>query len=144
MRLINTSRRGARHCCHHSPDSPEPAGATAWVRKQPNELVVAAGLEPATLSYAPFAPIIAFDILEAAMDKSQMIVLAVANLPTMITVLIGILLNNGRITDLNSRMASIENRMTNLEHKFDTRFELLLSKVVDVDNRLTRIEAQRH
>ena len=73
-----------------------------------------------------------------------MIVLAVANLPTMITVLIGILLNNGRITDLNSRMASIENRMTNLEHKFDTRFELLLSKVVDVDNRLTRIEAQRH
>jgi hypothetical protein len=42
------------------------------------------------------------------------------------------------------RMASIENRMTNLESKFDTRFALLLSKVVEIDNRLIRLEAQRH
>ena|SRR6266404_2189947 len=107
------------------------------------------------------------------MDHNQIFVLAIANVPTMITVLIGILINNTRINDLNSRiveangtlnsriveangtlnarissvdsrMASLENRFTNLENKFDTRFELLLSKVVDVDNRLTRIEAQRH
>jgi len=77
------------------------------------------------------------------MDRNQMIVLAVANVPTIITVLIGILLNNGRFNDLNSRMATMESRLNSLDNKFDTRFDLLLSKVVDVDNRLTRIEAQR-
>jgi len=77
------------------------------------------------------------------MDRNQMIVLAVANVPTIITVLIGILLNNGRFNDLNSRMATMESRLNSLDNKFDTRFDLLLSKVVDVDNRLARIEAQR-
>jgi len=38
----------------------------------------------------------------------------------------------------------LETRLSSLEHKFDTRFDLLLSKVIDLDNRLTRIEAQRH
>jgi hypothetical protein len=84
-----------------------------------------------------------------------MLVLALANVPTIITVLIGILLNNGRLNDLNSRFSGLEtrftgmehkfdNRIEGLEHKFDTRFDLLLSKVFDLDNRLTRIEAQRH
>jgi hypothetical protein len=83
------------------------------------------------------------------MDRNQMLVLALANVPTIITVLIGILLNNGRLTDMNSRMAALEmrlthmdNKLTTLEQKFGTRFDLLLSKVVDLDNRLTRIEAQ--
>jgi hypothetical protein len=87
------------------------------------------------------------------MDRNQMLVLALANVPTIITVLIGILLNNGRLTDLNSRMAAfetrltrmddkLEGRLTSLEQKFDTRFDLLLSKVVDLGSRLTRIEAQ--
>ena len=73
-----------------------------------------------------------------------MLVLALANVLTIITVLIGILLNNGRLNDLNSRFTGLETRFSNMEHKFDTRFDLLLSKVVDLDNRLTRIEAQRH
>ena len=96
------------------------------------------------------------------MDRNQMLVLALANVPTIITVLIGILLNNGRLNDLNARMGSFESRLTgfesrlnsfeqkfetrlaSLEHKFDTRFDLLLSKVVDLDNRFTRIETQLH
>lgn len=85
------------------------------------------------------------------MDHSQILVLALANVPTIIAALIGILQNTGRFGDLNSRMssfegrmASMENRMTNLEGKFDTRFDLLLSKVVEIDNRLIRLEAQRH
>jgi hypothetical protein len=78
------------------------------------------------------------------MDKNQILVLALANVPTIITVLIGILLNNGRLSDLNSRFAGLESRFSSLENKFDTRFDLLLSKVIDLDNRLTRIEAQRH
>ena len=81
-----------------------------------------------------------------------MLVLALANVPTIITVLIGILLNNGRLNDLNSRFSGLETRFTGMEHKFDnrieglehkfhTRFDLLFSTVVDLD---TRIEAQRH
>jgi len=94
-----------------------------------------------------------------------MLVLALANVPTILTVLIGILLNNGRLNDLNARissfdsrlanfdnrlanldnrLANFDNRLANLDNKLDTRFDLLLSKVVEIDNRLTRIEAQRH
>jgi len=94
------------------------------------------------------------------MDHNQLYILAIANVPTMITVLIGIRLNNARFNDLNLRMTSmegrlgnmetrfngfenrIESRISNLETKFDARFDLLLSKVVEIDNRLTRIEAQ--
>jgi hypothetical protein len=76
------------------------------------------------------------------MDHNQMLVLALANVPTILTVLIGILLNNGRLNDLTGYVRSLDARLTNLDNKLDTRFDLLLSKVVDVDNRLTRIEAQ--
>src|SRR5712664_1226432 len=79
-----------------------------------------------------------------AMDRNQMLVLALANVPTIITVLIGILINNSRLNDVNLRISGLDTRFAALEHKFDTRFDLLLSKVVDLDNRLTRIEAQRH
>ena len=72
------------------------------------------------------------------MDHNQMLVRALANVPTILTVLIGILFNNGRLNDLTGYVRSLDARLTNL----DTRFDLLLSKVVDVDNRLTRIEAQ--
>jgi hypothetical protein len=85
------------------------------------------------------------------MDHNQILVVSLANVPTFITVLIGILINNGRLSDLNSRMASMdgrmssmESRLTQLDSKFDTRFDLLLSKVVEIDNRITRLEAQRH
>jgi len=39
-----------------------------------------------------------------------MLVLALANVPTIITVLIGILLSNGRLNDLNSRFSALETR----------------------------------
>ena len=40
-------------------------------------------------------------------------------------------------------MTDLSIRVSNLENKFDTRFDMLLGKVVDIDNRLTRMEAQR-
>ena len=73
------------------------------------------------------------------MDKNQMLVLALANVPTIITVLIGILLNNGRLNDLNSRFAGLEARFSNLEHKFDTRFDLLALERVGAHNLLARV-----
>jgi len=51
------------------------------------------------------------------MDRNQMLVLALANVPTIITVLIGILLNNGRLTDMNSRMEALEMRLTHVNSK---------------------------
>jgi len=42
----------------------------------------------------------------------------------------------------NSFENRIDTRISNLETKFDTRFDLLLSKVLEIANRLTRIEAQ--
>jgi hypothetical protein len=90
------------------------------------------------------------------MDHNELLVLAIVNLPTIIAVLIGILLNNARTSDLNSRLESVERQLGNLDgrlggmdhriaslgQKFDTRVELLLGKVVDIDNRVTRIESQ--
>jgi hypothetical protein len=71
--------------------------------------------------------------------------------PTTIAVLIGFLINNGRLADINGRLSdmsarigSVESRMTNLENKFDIRFDVLMTKVVEMDNRLIRLEAQRH
>lgn len=57
--------------------------------------------------------------------------LAIA-VPTL-AVLVGILVNV-------SQFGAVSTRMTHLESKFDTRFDMLLSKVVDIDNRLTRLE----
>ncbi len=85
------------------------------------------------------------------MDHTAYIVAALANVPTIITVLIGILLNNGRLNDTNSRIAAIEGRMNafdqklnNIDTKLDTRFDILIGKIDEIDNRLTRLESQRH
>ena len=69
-------------------------------------------------------------------------------LPTL-AVLIGILINatqvgalEGRMNSLESRMSQLDNRMVHLESKFDNRFDMLLGKVVDLHNRLTRFKAR--
>jgi hypothetical protein len=65
------------------------------------------------------------------MGHTQMLVLALANVPTILTVLIGILLNNGRFTDLNSRFTSIETRLATVEHRLtnlDQKFDLSWAK----------------
>lgn len=61
------------------------------------------------------------------------------------TVLIGILMNvihhnavNSRFNSVDARFSSLDARFNNLEGKFDT----LTGKVIDVDNRVTRIEAK--
>jgi hypothetical protein len=43
-------------------------------------------------------------------------------------------------------MASMEGhirRISNFDYKFDTRFDILLDTVIDIDNRLARLEAQQ-
>ena len=67
-------------------------------------------------------------------------------LPTL-ALLLGVMFNgalflalNSRLSAVDSRLSTLDNRMTSLESKFDVRFDMLLSKIVDIDNRLTRVE----
>ena len=78
------------------------------------------------------------------MDQNQLFVLALANVPTMIAVLIGIFVDtNARLSDLSRRCDSLENRMTNLDQKVDMRFDVVSNKIGDIDNRLARLVAKR-
>jgi hypothetical protein len=58
-------------------------------------------------------------------------------IPTL-AVLVGILTNIVQWNALNARFNSVDARFNNLDIKFDT----LTGKVIDVDNRVTRIEAK--
>lgn len=86
------------------------------------------------------------------MSDTQPLTIALATVPTVIVVMIGILLNNSRLSDLRQdvlgriadfraemerRFAAIERRLDSVEAKID----LLIGKVIEFDNRLTRVEA---
>ena len=96
--------------------------------------------------------------------SDQQLYLAIG-LPT-VTALVGILVNigyfvaiNGRIGSLETRLdgrinsleskvesrsnsleAKLESRSISLESKFETKIDLLVGKIVDLDNRLSRME----
>ncbi len=80
--------------------------------------------------------------------NQQQLYIAVG-LPTIVA-LIGILVNiqlrRNQRTDrlfgntINSRLTSLESRVGTIESKFDTKFDLLIGKVFEMDNRLTRLE----
>jgi iron uptake system EfeUOB component EfeO/EfeM len=68
------------------------------------------------------------------MTDSQLLAIALAAAPTMITVLIGILINNARLGDLrhymdarfngvNERFNDIDRRFEDLDRKMDYRFD---------------------
>jgi hypothetical protein len=64
-------------------------------------------------------------------------------MPTL-AVLVGVLVNVGQFAAMNSRFSSLEvrfdARIQALEAKFDTKFDLLVGKVIELDNRMTRLE----
>ena len=81
--------------------------------------------------------------------SDQQLYLAVG-LPTVVA-LIGILVNisyfvaiSARFgaleTRLDGRINGLETRINGLESKFDTKFDLLVGKIIDLDNRLVRFE----
>jgi hypothetical protein len=65
-----------------------------------------------------------------SVDKNQMLVLALTNVPSIITVIIGILINNAQHNRLRERFSALEMRFVSLEHKLDSGF--------------ARLEAQLH
>jgi len=71
------------------------------------------------------------------MSESQMPTIALATVPTFLVVLVGILINNSRLTDLRSYMDA---RFTDMARVHDANFKLLLGKIEDIGSRLTRLE----
>ena len=61
----------------------------------------------------------------------------------MMSTVVGMLQSNALSTNMNARFTSMENRFTVLESRFsglESRFEILTGKVVEMANRLTRLE----
>jgi hypothetical protein len=57
------------------------------------------------------------------MNDTQILTIALASVPTMLTVLIGILLNNARLSDVNSRLGEFRSHMDARFNDVDRRFE---------------------
>jgi hypothetical protein len=57
------------------------------------------------------------------MNQNQVFLFALASVPTMLTVLIGILLNNSRLGDMNSRLGDMNSRIDDLRAHMDARFD---------------------
>jgi len=64
------------------------------------------------------------------MNESQILTVALASVPTMLTVLVGILINNsrlgdvnGRLSDMSGRIADLKGRIADLRSHMDTRFD---------------------
>ena len=57
------------------------------------------------------------------MTNSQIFAFVLASVPTMITVLIGILINNARLGDMNGRLGDVNARLGELRHHIDSRFD---------------------
>jgi len=57
------------------------------------------------------------------MNDSQMLTVALATVPTMFTVLVGILLNNARLSDVNSRLGEFRSHMDARFNDVDRRFD---------------------
>lgn len=78
--------------------------------------------------------------------------MAAGPVATMVVVLIGVLINNNRISDLRSEMSARFNDMRELyrqqglaqEANLRRVEDMLLGKFAELDTRLTRIESQLH
>jgi hypothetical protein len=56
--------------------------------------------------------------------------------------LLGILVNISYFVTINSRIQSLENRLDGRIDSLAVKLDLLLGKVFEIDNRLTRVEEQ--
>ena len=80
------------------------------------------------------------------MTESQILPIALASVPTMLTVLIGILINNSRLSDIDRRLnARIDDLGSHMDARFDdmrATWQSELRRVEEVlDARLKHLEA---
>jgi hypothetical protein len=57
------------------------------------------------------------------MSDTQILTIALASVPTVIAVLVGILINNSRLGDTNSRISDLHTRISELRSHMDSRFD---------------------
>jgi hypothetical protein len=57
------------------------------------------------------------------MDNSQILTIALAAVPNMLAVLVGILINNSRLSDTNARLSETNARIGELRGHMDNRFD---------------------
>ena len=57
------------------------------------------------------------------MSGTQILTIALASVPTVIAVLVGILINNSRLGDTNSRISDLHTRISELRSHMDSRFD---------------------
>ena len=89
------------------------------------------------------------------MSDTQILTVALAAVPTMLAVLVGILINNSRLSDTNARIADLrghmdarfaymDNRFDGVDHRFDEMRDLWRSELYRVeqviDARLKHLE----
>jgi len=60
-------------------------------------------------------------------NPGQILSIALASVPTMLTVLMGILINNSRLGDVNSRIGDVNSRIDDLRSHMDSRFDEMRS-----------------
>ncbi len=78
------------------------------------------------------------------MTETQLLTVALTTVPTMIVILIGILINNARLTDvketLRAEMKIVGAEMRVVDANMEKNHSEMLHRVGDLDTRLTRIE----
>lgn len=89
------------------------------------------------------------------MSEAQVLNLALSTIPTMTVVLIGILINNARLNDVNARLGDLAGRQNGvkemlrseiksvrdvLDAHIEKNHSEMLHRFGDLDTRLTRIE----
>lgn len=75
------------------------------------------------------------------MNEQQIVTIALTTVPTMITVLIGILINNARLNDLNARIAELRSDMNLRFGEMKDLWRSELHRVEEIfDARLKHIE----
>lgn len=79
------------------------------------------------------------------MTDTQILTIALASVPTMIAVLMGILVNNARLTDLrvhlDERFRSVDHRFSEVDRRFnemDQRFNVVDQRFSDIDRKMDR------
>ena len=70
--------------------------------------------------------------------SEQQLYLAVG-LPTVVA-LIGIMVNIGYFVAINARIGSLETRLDNRINSLEAKFDILVGKIVELDNRLVRLK----
>ena len=89
------------------------------------------------------------------LSETQLLTTALATVPTILAVAIGILLNNHRLGDFSNRLGGFNNRLSDLKETLRAEIKAgdaailsqmatyqtdIISKIDDLDNRITRLE----